>query len=141
MAKKADKKIVASNVEFFRMHKQALLIVWAIWFGLNYVVGFSNVSIMDINFFIVTVGIEVGVAYFLTNAAKPTYGQNNEIVYPGTNMNAEGLVEYMRDILYVVMGAQLLSIVSGWAWYLLMVVPMFGVYIAWTTIIRPLMFR
>ncbi|KNC72548.1 hypothetical protein SARC_14894, partial [Sphaeroforma arctica JP610] len=47
-AKKADKKLVASNKAFLDQHRLALLAVWAVFILFNYVFGFSNIRISDI---------------------------------------------------------------------------------------------
>ncbi|KAJ3374343.1 hypothetical protein GGF31_007863 [Allomyces arbusculus] len=49
-----------------------------------------------------------------------------------------GLHQYVLDVMYVVMGAQVLSLVSAWAWGVLLVIPAYAAYRVFG-LVRPLL--
>ncbi len=52
----------------------------------------------------------------------PTYSMRGELLDGGVDLKMAGVCEYMQDIIYLLALAQLLGILSPWAWLLLLVV-------------------
>lgn len=72
--------------------------------------------------------VELAAMGMLYAASRPTH-ENGAIVDGGTDINASGgVMEYVRDLLYVSLLVQLLCIASPYALLLLLVVPAYALY-------------
>eukprot|EP00316_Scyphosphaera_apsteinii_P022466 CAMPEP_0119312478 /NCGR_PEP_ID=MMETSP1333-20130426/26631_1 /TAXON_ID=418940 /ORGANISM="Scyphosphaera apsteinii, Strain RCC1455" /LENGTH=153 /DNA_ID=CAMNT_0007317107 /DNA_START=66 /DNA_END=527 /DNA_ORIENTATION=- len=56
----------------------------------------------------------------------------------GSDLDDKGVIEYVRDLLYVTMFVQLTTgFISDWFWLFAMVPPCVGTYFAWVKVIYP----
>lgn len=54
--------------------------------------------------------------------AAPTYSMRGELLDGGVDLKMAGVCEYMQDIIYLLALAQLLGMLTSWAWLLMLVV-------------------
>jgi hypothetical protein len=54
--------------------------------------------------------------------AEPLYSESGELLDGGSDLNMGGVLSVYHDLLYLTAGAQLLSVFSTRAWWLLMLV-------------------
>jgi hypothetical protein len=54
--------------------------------------------------------------------AEPLYSESGELLDGGSDLNMGGVLSVYHDLLYLTAAAQLLSVFSSWAWWLLMLV-------------------
>jgi hypothetical protein len=68
--------------------------------------------------------------YVLESSGRPKYdASTGALKNAGEDLGAQGLTEYMFDVIWVTWGAVVLVALFGnWAWWLWMVVPAYGVY-------------
>ena len=53
----------------------------------------------------------------MSNAARPSYGPNGNLVDAGTDLNMEGgITDYFKDIIIVTCVIMLLSLISDYFW-------------------------
>ena len=65
---------------------------------------------------------------------RPTIAQNGELKKSGEDLEAQGLTEYMWDVLYWSWGCtSVASLFGNRAWWMWIVIPSYSVWLAWTT--------
>ncbi|KAJ4721630.1 hypothetical protein OWV82_009296 [Melia azedarach] len=64
----------------------------------------------------------------LAAMAKPTYGDDGDLIDGGFDMSTGGICGYLHDIIYITSFVQVMSILSGKFWYTYLVIPAFGAY-------------
>ncbi|KAJ5733509.1 hypothetical protein N7493_002295 [Penicillium malachiteum] len=75
------------------------------------------------------------IEYYLDRVGRPRYNEDGSLRSAGEDLNATGLTEYMWDILYWTQGCILaVCIFNDRAWWLWAVVPLYSVYLAYTTV-------
>jgi hypothetical protein len=74
------------------------------------------------------------IEFYLDRVARPTYSADGTIRHGGEDLGAEGLTEFMWDVLYWTWINVILVIILGnRAWWLYLVVPGYAIYAAITT--------
>ncbi|KAJ4828163.1 hypothetical protein Tsubulata_005041 [Turnera subulata] len=76
----------------------------------------------------------------LADMAKPTYGDDGELLDGGFDMGTGGICGYLHDVIYITSFVQVMSIVSGYFWYTYLVIPAFAIYKGWG-ILRGFLFQ
>ncbi|KAA8897460.1 hypothetical protein FN846DRAFT_893048 [Sphaerosporella brunnea] len=69
---------------------------------------------------------------YLDRLGRPGYGANGDLLRPGEDLAAQGVTEYLWDIVYatwIVLG--LVGLLGEWAWWVALVVPAYAAYLAW----------
>lgn len=71
--------------------------------------------------------------FILERTGRPTYDPTTKALKSaGEDLNAEGLTEYLFDVVWVTWGVLGLVIVAGdWGWWAWAIVPVFGVWKGW----------
>ena len=77
---------------------------------------------------IVTSAIYGASYWWLSSAATCVYS-GDELISAGSDLRVGGLLEYVFDIIYVFSFAQVVSLVSDWAWLLILAVSDFTIII------------
>lgn len=76
----------------------------------------------------------LAIEFYLDRAAKPTYDPDGKIRSGGEDLDAQGLTEFMWDVLYWTWINVILVIIFGnRAWWLYVIVPAYAIYAAVTT--------
>ncbi|OQD67329.1 hypothetical protein PENDEC_c039G05258 [Penicillium decumbens] len=77
----------------------------------------------------------VVIEFYLDKVGRPRYNEDGSLRSAGEDLNATGLTEYMWDVLYWTHGCLVaVCIFNDRAWWLWAVVPLYSVYLAYTTI-------
>ena len=72
------------------------------------------------------------IEFYLERLGRPVYSASGELRRPGEDLAAKGITEYAWDIVYVTWICLVLVGVAGeWAWWVALVVPLYGSYLAW----------
>ncbi|KAJ5087963.1 hypothetical protein N7456_011579 [Penicillium angulare] len=75
------------------------------------------------------------IEYYLDRVGRPSYNEDGSLRSAGEDLNATGLTEYMWDILYWTQGCIVaVCVFNDRAWWLWAVVPLYSVYLAYTTV-------
>ncbi|KAL6984949.1 hypothetical protein U1Q18_018329 [Sarracenia purpurea var. burkii] len=64
----------------------------------------------------------------LASMAKPSYGDDGELLDGGFDMSTGGVCGYLHDVIYITAFVQLTSIISEKFWYIYLVIPAFAAY-------------
>lgn len=77
----------------------------------------------------------LAIEYYLDRVGRPRYNEDGSLRAAGEDLNATGLTEYMWDVLYWTQGCIVaVCIFNDRAWWLWAVVPIYSVYLAYTTV-------
>ncbi|KAK0622882.1 hypothetical protein B0T14DRAFT_535894 [Immersiella caudata] len=125
MAQKARKDRAKSNSTALNNLHIGSLIVNLLFFTLHFV--FRSRSLFW--WFLISIPSFVCQG-FMEWSGRPSYDpQTNALKKSGEDLGAQGLTEYMFDVIWVTWGVTVLVALFGnWAWYLWAIVPVFGIY-------------
>lgn len=74
------------------------------------------------------------IEFWFERIGRPTYAQSGELKRSGEDLEAQGLTEYLWDVLYWTWGCLGLATVLGnLAWWMWMAIPLYSVWLAYTT--------
>ncbi|KAL4917212.1 DUF788 domain protein [Aspergillus aurantiobrunneus] len=74
------------------------------------------------------------IEFYLDRIGRPTYTADGSLRSPGEDLGAAGLTEYMWDVLYWTWGCiGVVCVFGDPAWWLWVVVPLYSVYLAYST--------
>lgn len=75
------------------------------------------------------------IEFYLDRIGRPHYNEDGSIRTAGEDLNATGLTEYMWDVLYWTQACIVAAcLFNDRAWWLWAVVPLYSVYLAYTTV-------
>ncbi|KAJ5369012.1 uncharacterized protein N7496_008772 [Penicillium cataractarum] len=75
------------------------------------------------------------IEFYLDRVGRPRYNEDGSLRSAGEDLNATGLTEYMWDVLYWTEGCiAAVCIFNDRAWWLWAVVPLYSVYLAYSTV-------
>jgi hypothetical protein len=75
------------------------------------------------------------IEFYLEKVGRPRYNDDGSLRSAGEDLNATGLTEYMWDVLYWTQGCIVaVCLFNDRAWWLWAVVPLYSIYLAYTTI-------
>ncbi|KAL8736992.1 MAG: hypothetical protein Q9181_002132 [Wetmoreana brouardii] len=74
------------------------------------------------------------IEFWFERIGRPVIASNGELKRPGEDLEAKGLTDYMWDVLYWTWGCTVVAAIFGnKAWYGWIIVPVYSVWLAWTT--------
>lgn len=74
----------------------------------------------------------LGCQYALEVSGRPKYDVKGNLTRSGEDLAAQGLTEYMFDVVWVTWATLLAVTVFGrFGWFVYLIVPIYGAYIAW----------
>ncbi|KAJ5171836.1 hypothetical protein N7492_004429 [Penicillium capsulatum] len=75
------------------------------------------------------------IEFYLDRIGRPHYNPDGSLRTAGEDLNATGLTEYMWDVLYWTQGCIVAAcLFNDRAWWLWVVIPLYSVYLAYTTV-------
>lgn len=78
---------------------------------------------------------------FLNKMSRPVLTESGAILDSGVDLNMEGgFAEHIKDIIILTSGTQIVSIISNWFWFLLLLGPARAFYLLWGSVIKPYFF-
>jgi len=141
MANTAAKKLKQANEQFLFSILIGILVVNVLYLVLN----LPSMLMWDTFTFWNYVGwgfaflASMGCYVMLRMSAKCRY-EGNTLVSAGEDLRGGGLLSYVFDLFCVIAFVQLLSCLTNYAWYLLLIVPAYAVIKLWTSLISPMIF-
>ncbi|CAO1340584.1 unnamed protein product [Diamesa tonsa] len=75
---------------------------------------------------------------FMAMMSRPKLSETGAILDAGSDLNMEGgIAEHVKDIIILTAGTQLMSLMSNYFWFLLILGPLRAVYMLWGSVIQP----
>ncbi|KAF2251640.1 hypothetical protein BU26DRAFT_451468 [Trematosphaeria pertusa] len=134
MAQKATKTLAASNARRLNQTLYATLFIHGLFWLLRAFVFRSSFTRRSLILYLVLSAPQLFINFQFERIARPVYHPDGSIKRAGEDLEAKGLTEYMWDVMYWTYGCILLASVLGdWAWVWWAVVPLYSVYLAYTT--------
>jgi len=137
---KGAKQIVEENrttLQFYRNMMMSAAIMYVLLmqlFGDGY-------QFWDMFFVVFAAAICIGCFQFMNFMARPKITESNQIIDSGVDLNMEaGVAEHVKDVIILTSAVQVLSFFSTYFWLLWLLVPLKGVYYAWSKLISPWVF-
>ncbi|XP_061389079.1 transmembrane protein 208 [Musca vetustissima] len=83
--------------------------------------------------------LTLGAAYqFMAFMSKAKYSETGALLDSGNDLNMEGgIAENVKDLIILTSGTMLLSMVSNYFWFLLLLAPLRALYMLWGSVIKP----
>lgn len=86
--------------------------------------------------------IYIGCYQIMRYISRPTYGDNNQLIDPGLDLNMEGgMGEHVKDIVILAAITHVVSVISNYFWLLLLLLPLRAFWLLWTNILGPWFFQ
>jgi len=77
---------------------------------------------------------------WMAAVAAPSYDGQGGLTDGGADLRMGGIVEYLFDLIYITAFVQVTSVFSDWLWLTFLVIPFYGLYLAYVNILHPMMF-
>ncbi|XP_005177083.1 transmembrane protein 208 [Musca domestica] len=83
--------------------------------------------------------LTLGAAYqFMAFMSKAKYSETGALLDSGNDLNMEGgIAENVKDLIILTSGTMLLSMISNYFWFLLLLAPLRALYMLWGSVIKP----
>lgn len=133
MAKSSAKKVMKSNARRLTTLKIVIGIT-------NVVYGIVRMGMFRGSFTIfdkvgwAILGILYGLPFYtIWTAARPAFDKDGDLIHGGEDVSKAGVLEYAHDVIYVCAVTQLGMTLTRWASLLLLVIPAYGGYLAFSS--------
>ncbi|XP_055541317.1 transmembrane protein 208 isoform X2 [Wyeomyia smithii] len=95
-------------------------------------------GILQMAMMLLSVCIYFGSYSIMMTMSKPRYSETGIILDSGNDLNMEGgIAEHIKDVIILTTGTQLLSLISDYFWFSLLLAPLRAAWILWNSIIKP----
>ncbi|KAI4174621.1 MAG: hypothetical protein LQ343_002194 [Gyalolechia ehrenbergii] len=134
MAQKAAKQQAARNTSILKRTHLSSLAINAAFFLLRLIIFQASCTRATYLLYGLLSAPAFVVEFWFERIGRPTVGPNGELKKAGEDLEAKGLTEYMWDILYWTWGCTAIATIFGdKAWWGWIVVPLYSIWLAWTT--------
>nr|XP_020461331.1 transmembrane protein 208 [Monopterus albus] len=135
---KGKKQIMEENKATLKFYIRIILGANAIYAAVNLVVFYSSSTFWTWMMPVFALAVYFGSYRFMSSMAKPVYAEDESLLDGGTDLNMEqGMAEHLKDIILLTAIAQVLTIITSYFWYLLLLAPARAVHLLWVTFLGP----
>ena len=140
-ATRGQKQILEENKQTVAFYFNVVLLSNVTFLAANSIFFWSAFTAKFIILYVLTAAVSFGAFYFMKGMATPTLSSTGEVIDSGSDLNMEGhFSEYLKDIILFIAGVQILSLITSYAWILLVVIPIFAFYKLWVLVLAPWFF-
>ncbi|KAH9494622.1 hypothetical protein Btru_019732 [Bulinus truncatus] len=137
---KGQKQIAEENQSTLKFYVYIITAVNVVYYSVWYFLYWDLFTARPIVLSLLTAAIYFGSYKFMSSMAKATY-QNGQLVDAGTDLNMEsGMAEHSKDLILLTSIVQTLSLLSGYFWLFLLLVPARIFHILWVNFLGPWFF-
>ncbi|BCR89195.1 SND2/TMEM208 family protein [Aspergillus chevalieri] len=130
MAQKAAKSLAVRNTSTLNRTHLIALALHTIYLLLHFT--FNRPRSLKPYFLLA--GPTLLIEFYLERLGRPRYTDDGNLRTPGEDLGATGLTEYMWDVVYWTWGCMVsVCLFNDRAWWLWVVVPLYSVWLAYTT--------
>jgi len=139
---KGAKQIVEENASTLSFYRNMVFGSVAMYsaFMMIFTEGYS---MWDVAFFLFAIAVQIGCMQFMKFMGNPKYGdsEGKQLLDSGVDLNMQaGVAEHVKDLIILTCGCLVLSFFSRYFWLFWLLVPLKGIYYAWTKLIAPWVF-
>ncbi|ORZ00490.1 hypothetical protein BCR43DRAFT_485306 [Syncephalastrum racemosum] len=129
MANASSKKIAAANLRTLDNLRKGIAIVNITYFLYRIVYHWATFTTSQLVLYMITTGVSLFLYSTLEKSGRPRYDASGALISGGDDLNAEGMMAYMFDIIYITWFSQIMSaFVSPKFWYTYLLIPAYAVY-------------
>lgn len=138
---KGSKQIVEENKGTLKFYLQMIVGSSVAYFVLRLLAAFvfsSQITTTQMFLVLLCIGAQIGSFKFLQMMARPKLSDSGAILDSGTDLCMEGgIAEHVKDIIILCVAVELLSFISSYFWFALLLIPARAFHLAWGTVIKP----
>ncbi|KAJ0183913.1 hypothetical protein K1T71_000336 [Dendrolimus kikuchii] len=139
---KGAKQILVENTATVNFYRNMAL-GSSVFYGINTSIFYYEhltFWIIFLNMFVMA--IYIGCYQVMKYISKPRFGDNNQLLDPGLDLNMEGgMGEHVKDIIILSSITHTLAVLSNYFWFLLLLLPLRAFWLIWTNILGPWFFQ
>lgn len=129
----------AATVTFYRNMALGSTLFYGVFMSLLYP---EQISAWVIVLNMLTVGIHIACYQMMRYISRATYSDNSQLVDPGLDLNMEGgMGEHIKDIVILLSITHVLTVISNYFWFLLLLLPLRAFWLIWTNFLGPWFFQ
>lgn len=134
MAQKAAKQLAVRNKAILNRTHIISLGVNAVFILLRFLLWRTHATRATVLLYALLSFPAFVIEFWFERIARPIYTANGDLKRTGEDLEAKGLTEYLWDVLYWTWGCMALAALFGnVAWWLWVAVPLYSVWLAYTT--------
>ncbi|KAL5118701.1 hypothetical protein ACEQ8H_003378 [Pleosporales sp. CAS-2024a] len=131
---KATKSLAAANTARLNQTLYLSLVIHGFFWLLRGIIFHSSFTRRSLLSYLVLASPQLLMQLAFERQSRPTLAADGAIQRAGEDLDANGLTEYMWDVIYWTYGVVfLVALLGDVAWWLWAVVPLYSAYAAWTT--------
>ena len=135
------KQILEENEQTIKFYFNVLSITQCVYLLVTYFIFWPSFTTMYICLFGLTASASWLAFYFMKSMAAPVKEENGAIIDAGSDLNMTGHIsEYLKDIILFSTIVQLMSFLSSYFWWLLVIAPVYVFYLLWKNFLGPWFF-
>lgn len=138
---KGQKQILEENKETLKFYQYMIL-------GANAAYLVVTLTLFDLfNFFnmfmlVLTTALYIASYQFMSYMTKAKFSETGQLLDAGVDLNlVGGIAEHVKDMIILTAGTQVLSLISNYFWFLMLLAPGRGFYFLWTKVLAPYFFQ
>lgn len=133
MAQSSAKKVIKSNARRLTILRAIIGITNVLYGLVRGVIFRQSFTLFDKAGWII-LGLLYGLSFYtIWTAARPAYDKDGNLIHGGEDVSKAGILEYAHDAIYVCVVTQLGMIFTSWACLLLLAIPSYGCYLAFSS--------
>ncbi|XP_036331713.1 transmembrane protein 208 [Rhagoletis pomonella] len=133
---KGAKQIVEENKATLKFYRNMAIGCSAGTVLINLI--FFGISTVTVIMGIIAVLSLTAAVQFMVFMSRPKYSESGTILDSGNDLNMEGgIAENVKDLIILTSGTLLLSLLSNYFWFLLLLAPLRAVWMLWGSVIQP----
>ncbi|XP_055920424.1 transmembrane protein 208 [Eupeodes corollae] len=133
---KGAKQIVEENTATLSFYRNMALGSTAASLLLNVI--FFEFGKLAVIMSVITIATLVAAYQFMAFMSKAKFSETGAILSSGNDLNMEGgIAENAKDLIILSSGTLLLTLLSNYFWFLLLLVPIRAVWMLWGSVIQP----
>ncbi|KAJ4356744.1 uncharacterized protein N0V89_004780 [Didymosphaeria variabile] len=134
MAQKAVKTLAAANTRRLNQTLVATLVIHLFFWLFRALLFRSSFTRKSLLLYLVLASPQLLINFLFEKQSRPVNAADGSIKRAGEDLEAKGLTEYLWDITYWTYGNLLLvTFLGDWAWIFWGMIPLYSVWLAWTT--------
>lgn len=139
---KGAKQILMENIATVNFYRNMALGASAFYGIIAALLYYENLTvwILFLNLFVMV--IYVGCYQAMKYISRPRFGENNQLLDAGLDLNMEGGIgEHVKDIVILSSITHVLAVISNYFWLLLLLLPLRIFWLVWVNVLGPWFFQ
>ncbi|PVV01106.1 hypothetical protein BB560_004488, partial [Smittium megazygosporum] len=128
MANASAKKTIVSNSAKIKRMDKMYLAVNCLYVLFRFIIFYSSLSWKIAVCYFITLAIESYIYVQIYRISQPKFDNDGKLISSGVDLSQPGLISYMFDVIYITWMVHLLSLITVYAWFLYLSIPIYILY-------------